>query len=656
MWNIQCDQGIFSSCATTNTYFRNAGMVQKSATTGSTSASIPFTNSGTVTVLSGTVWFTGGFATARGTVGFGLSGLHSFGQIIVSGNAALGGTASVVWLGGYVPSISNSFAVLTYGSYTGVFTNLNFPAAAVWQTNYSATAFSLTVSNISKLAFAAGPQSTSTNAGAVLAPVVVQIQDGNGNPLPTSGVATTVALSGGAGPLLGTLTQTTDGTGKATFGDLSLTIAGIKTLQVTAPAAGLAPVTASFTIIAASPAQLVLVTAIGPLQAAGAALTPAPAVQVQDQFGNAALSSTNVITARLSSSGGGHLAGLTSVGAYGTSDATVSLTNLQYVLADAGAPESVVVYFSSPGLISATNSAMMVDSVFSSITLSNGNSVAQINPTTQQGLSSWTVDGIDQVYQHWFWLREGSTNIQTSFDTLGTPWCLAYTSSNTTINYFGQGLSVVLAFALTGGTNGSVASTLGENLTLQNTTNSPINLHVFAYSDFDLAGASEGDTVSFPSTNTVSQQGKGMTLTETVQTPVPNYWEAGWYDITLTELNGSSPVTLSDQIIPQAPGDQTYAFQWDATLGAGQSLVISLTKVIQPEPISLSSLGIALRGGNIIISWTTNAVAGVQLQTTSALGVAASWSAVTNTPVVVGGQYQVSVPPAGSAQFYRLFQ
>ena len=86
--------------------------------------------------------------------------------------------------------------------------------------------------------------------------------------------------------------------------------------------------------------------------------------------------------------------------------------------------------------------------------------------------------------------------------------------------------------------------------------------------------------------------------------------------ITLTELNGSSPVTLSDQIIPQAPGDQTYAFQWDATLGAGQSLVISLTKVIQPEPISLSSLGIALRGGNIIISWTTNAVAGVQLQTT----------------------------------------
>src|ERR1035441_10686116 len=45
----------------------------------------------------------------------------------IAGNVLLGGTVGVAWLGGFVPASGNSFNVLGYGSYSGVFTNTDFP-------------------------------------------------------------------------------------------------------------------------------------------------------------------------------------------------------------------------------------------------------------------------------------------------------------------------------------------------------------------------------------------------------------------------------------------------------------------------------------------------------------------------------------------------
>ncbi len=66
VWNIQCDQNLHEDCSSTNAYFQNAGLLQKSVTAGTTSFSIPIYNSGQVTALSGTLNFNGG-GTIAGT-------------------------------------------------------------------------------------------------------------------------------------------------------------------------------------------------------------------------------------------------------------------------------------------------------------------------------------------------------------------------------------------------------------------------------------------------------------------------------------------------------------------------------------------------------------------------------------------------------------
>jgi hypothetical protein len=83
---------------------------------------------------------------AGGVLEFGLSSASQFGKISISGNANLGGTVSAILLGGFVPVPTNSFSVLTYGSYTGAFANTELPSNILWQTNYGPTTFTLTVS------------------------------------------------------------------------------------------------------------------------------------------------------------------------------------------------------------------------------------------------------------------------------------------------------------------------------------------------------------------------------------------------------------------------------------------------------------------------------------------------------------------------------
>ena len=650
----------------TNVAVASLGTISADVSGGTITVSAqPFSNQGLVAASPGTVSINNGFGSSGGTLLFGLASASSYGRVNISGPATLGGNLSVVYLGGFAPALSNSFSLITYGSHTGAFSNLSLPPFALWQTAYGATSFVLLAADIDKLVFMTPP--AGANAGSSLSPVVVQIQDSiTGHPIATNGIPVTISLASGKGTLSGTLTQLTDPTGKATFSNLSVNLVGSKTLRASAPAIT-ATTSSSFTISPAAPAQLALLTSTPSPQIANRAFSPPPVIQVLDQFGNPVPTSTSPITARLSSSGGGSLGGTTTVNVNGTSG-SASFTNLVYTLAKPALDESIVLYFASPGLASATSSPVSVDFVFGLITLTNGNSLVEIDPTTQDGVFSWTVDGTNQLYQHWFWLREGSSGPQNSFDMLGTPLGLAYTSNSAILNYLAPGLSATVAFNLSGGNAGTLASDLTEAVTIQNTTNVSMTLHVFDYSDFDLADADTGDTVAVNGTNVMVQEGKGMMATETVQTPMPNYWEASWYAITLDKIDGGTPITLSDQLLPQETGDQTFAFQWDATLGAGQSLVISLSKSIKrdlrmrpmvtnlsesitPMPVPLT---IALSGPTVLISWPTNGAAGFQLQSAGALRAEAGWAAVPNPPIVVGHQYQASLPLVEPVQFYRL--
>jgi lipopolysaccharide export system protein LptA len=629
LFNAQNDQTIVGEDSAS--YFNNAGTLLKSAGTNTT-LNLIFNNTGILNLS--------------------INSRSSFGRINLAGNVVLAGVVNVNFNAAYSPATGDSFALLTYGSESGVFSSVNLPGSAAWQTNsiiYGPTAFTVAIGSIYRLAFTPGPAATNSAGTVFTPPVVVQVQNLDGTALATNNVPIAIVLSSGSGLLSGTTTQNTDATGKATFTNLSLNLVGQKTLQASSPP-WITPVSSLVTITSGPAAQLRLTTSIASLQKVGYAFSPAPTVQVLDAFGNIVSNATVLISANSVSSGGGVLGGTTGINANGL-NGSAGFTNLHFGLNDPNRSETVTVYFTSPGLLPVTNGPVTVLFVPGLLTLTNGNSMVQIDPNSQDGVSAWNVDGTSQLFQHWFWLRKEPNSAQSSFDQLGTPLGLSWTLTNATIDYLPPGLNVMLSFTLQGGAVGSRASSLAESISIQNTTSNSITLHVYDYADFDLGGTNTGDTVSFPTNNVAVQRGKGMTATLSVQGQTPSFREASWYAMTLDEIDSVTPTILSNQINPVAAGDQTFAYQWDATLGAGQTFVLNLSNSIQSDSVRLT---IALPGGNVQVSWPTSGTDSLKLQSSSSLNAGSVWADVTSPRTTIGANYQVTIPLTGQTQFYRL--
>ena len=246
LFDIQNDQFYLYNTYGTE-FFNNAGTLRKSAGSGTTAIYPIVNNTGLIEADSGTLGFQTIPNLNGGEVRFGLSSLTNFGKINILGNANLTGTVGIALLGGYVPVTNNSFAVLSYGSHTGIFAGKDLPATLLWATNYTATTFTVTVASMNKLAFTTQPVGGKlTNV--ILAPVVVQVESPTSDPMATNGVPITLSLASGGG-LQGTLTQNTDASGKATFSDLKFNQTGFKTLRASS-ASQTATISVPFKIVA----------------------------------------------------------------------------------------------------------------------------------------------------------------------------------------------------------------------------------------------------------------------------------------------------------------------------------------------------------------------------------------------------------------------
>ena len=53
--------------------------------------------------------------------------------------------------------------------------------------------------------------------------------------------------------------------------------------------------------------------------------------------------------------------------------------------------------------------------------LEDRNSSAVIDDGSEEGMSSWIVDGTENLFQQWFWYRIGDQVDESSLDTLGAP-------------------------------------------------------------------------------------------------------------------------------------------------------------------------------------------------------------------------------------------
>jgi len=217
-----------------------------------------------------------------------------------------------------------------------VFTPTSRPYSSI-SANQVDQDYSATVGVAVKLAFGVQPSHSSPNA-TITPAVTVEIQDPSGNKITSA--TNTVTLSIGTNPSGGTLTGTLSMAavaGVATFNDLKIDAAGTG-YTLSAVSSGLTPAASSaFNIIAAGlPAKLGF--RVQPTDTpAGAAITPAVTIEIQDAAGNLVASATDTVTIAIQANpGSGALIGTlarAAVGGVATfNDLTISNIGIGYTL------------------------------------------------------------------------------------------------------------------------------------------------------------------------------------------------------------------------------------------------------------------------------------------------------------------------------------
>jgi hypothetical protein len=288
----------------------------------------------------------------------------SLGNVVTSSSAsvtvALGsgtGTAGARLRGTTTVSAVGGVATFSALSVDSVGIGYRLAASATGLTGATSGTFSVAPAPAVRLGFSVQPASSS--AGAVIVPAVkVAVQDSLGNVVTSSTASVTVALGSGTGTagarLRGTTTVNAVG-GVATFATLSVDSVGIG-YRLAASAAGLNGATSGTFNVASAPSARLSFAVQPANSSAGAAISPAVKVAVQDSLGNVVTSSTVNITVALSSgtgTAGARLGGTTTVNAVNGvatfSTLTVDSTGAGYALTA-----------SATGLSGATSSAFSV--------------------------------------------------------------------------------------------------------------------------------------------------------------------------------------------------------------------------------------------------------------------------------------------------------
>jgi hypothetical protein len=235
-------------------------------------------------------------------------------------------------------------------------------------------------------------------------------------------------------------------------------------------------------------------------------------------------------------------------------------------------------------------SVLIASSVLSSnsargeIVLNSDNATLTLDPASDSPITSWTVDGVGQLYQHWWWLATDS-NSPISLNFLNLTGELLE-SNRLTWSYqdFDETFDAVVTIDLQGGTPGSRVSSIDQTLSITNRTNDPLSLRLFALSDFDLGGVSDPNSVSFLTSQQVVQTGPdGWRVDETVSL-APDAYAAGWAP------NIFDAITFDGLLSTDAgpyEGDVEFGFQWDLVIAAEGSLVLSRSVSAVPEPASI---------------------------------------------------------------------
>ncbi len=224
--------------------------------------------------------------TARDFLGNTVTGFTATADITSSGSLSAGGGTTVSFTNGVLSS--HSVTISNTGSFTITATETSSTPNGV------SNAFTVDPGPPTQLGYSVQPSNES--AGVAIAPAIkVQVQDSQGNLIPTATDSITLAINNNpaSGTLSGTVTVAAV-SGEATFSDISIDNTG-SGYTLDATATGLTTATSVSFDIVGVPTQLGF--SVEPSnQAGGLSIVPAIRVQVQDSGGSMVPSATDSIT------------------------------------------------------------------------------------------------------------------------------------------------------------------------------------------------------------------------------------------------------------------------------------------------------------------------------------------------------------------------
>lgn len=245
-------------------------------------------------------------------------------------------------------------------------------------------------------------------------------------------------------------------------------------------------------------------------------------------------------------------------------------------------------------------------------TLEDGNSLVHFdtdpaNTGNRIGMDRWVVNGVNHLFNQWFWYRVGSGGPENRINTLPQTFRQTFDTNGNgladalTIQYNNGSIFMETKFSLQGGTAISGVSDVAEQIKIVNVGNTTLPFHFFQYCDFDLNDDIVDDNAfiaNAPLFNTAFQIDGPTTITESVVTPTPTTREVNIYPTTINRLDDALTSVLNGNPGPLGAGrvDYTWAFQWDFDLAPGASFEISKDKHLVPTPGTMILLGAGALG------------------------------------------------------------
>lgn len=245
------------------------------------------------------------------------------------------------------------------------------------------------------------------------------------------------------------------------------------------------------------------------------------------------------------------------------------------------------------------------------VTLEDGSALVEVDAAGADGLTAWTVNGVQHLRTQRLFVRVGDAGPETPAHLLDLD---AQVASDTDADGKDDTLflrwldpqerfRLEVRFALDGTpfapVEAGAASDLATQITLSNTSGAPLDVWLFQYTDVDLLGSFVDDAALWTpagAANTVAvSDATGLARYESVFTRRPDAIEASVFDALLASLGDGAATALSGAL--SAEGDVTLGAAWSALLAPGGSLLVSQDQQVRVVPIPEPGTGVLVAGG-----------------------------------------------------------